>query len=78
MNEDKANQILGNIQQLTEHLSVGTNSWIEERKRNVEAARQARNDAFWAALNPHLDKVRSAMTTSDTADAIEAIVKEIL
>ena len=76
MNENKANQILGNIEQLTETLAVGTNEWIA--REQVKYALAARNESFWAALNPYLADIRKGMATSETADAIEAIVKEIL
>ena len=76
MNENKANQILGNIEQLTETLAVGTNEWIA--REQVKYALAARNDAFWAALNPQLALIRSGDSTSATADNIERLVKEIL
>ena len=77
MNEDKANMILGNIQQLTETLVVGTNAWIAEREDAVKVATEARDKALYAVLGPLLDDIRCGRGTADTADAILAIVKEV-
>ena len=78
MNEEKATTILGNIQQLSESLARDTNVWIEEKKKAVKRAKEARDKALFAALNPPLADIRSGLATSDTADAIEAIVREVI
>ena len=76
MNEDKANQILGNIQQLTESVAPKGEIWLTREARDRALA--VRNEAFWAALDPQLKAIRSGMATSETADNIERLVKEIL
>ena len=87
MNENKANQILGNIQQLTEQIAPRTETAtyfaqndcsVTIAEANVERAKRARDKAIRAALNPLLADIRSGMATSETADNIERLVKEIL
>ena len=75
MNEDKANMILGNIEQLT---SLAFAFRFDEIETRLAELKQARDTALWEALNPQLADIRSGMATSETADNIEAIVKEIL
>ena len=78
MNEEKATTILGNVQQLTESLAHDTNAWIEEKKKAVKHAKEARDKALFATLNWLLSDIRCGRATSDTADAIEVIVRELI
>ena len=75
MNEETAKMVVGNIEQLTKVSAALSFDEIESRLVKIK---QARDAILWATLKPLLADIRSGMATVETADDIEAIVKEII